>query len=122
MSDATNSTTAFQDSTNASTSSNAPSSSAAGGQDRAWIAFGFLLISALIVIVREETVIQSLEARALRAEDQRQQALMELAEAKRAYSTELQLRRYNLDWFRTHEHAELEVRVGVLERISLRKR
>jgi len=117
--------TAYQDANNASTSANAANSSAASSHvanyaDRSWIAFAVLLVVALVVIVREES-------RATRAEDRAQEAtqrlnkaqadgLQEQSQALRDYATELQLRRYNLDWFRTHEHAELEVRVGVLER------
>lgn len=76
--------------------------------DRSWIAYAVLLVVALVVIVREES-------RASKAEASEQQAMTELATAKRDAATELQLRRYNLDWFRTHEFAELEVKIGVLE-------
>lgn len=72
-----------------------------------------LLVVALVVIVREES-------RATRAEDRAQHSIVDLTQAQRDAATELQLRRYNLDWFRTHEHAELEVRVGVLERTCRR--
>ena len=47
-------------------------------------------------------------------------ATEKLAQAQRDAATELQLRRYNLDWFRAHEFAELEVKVGVLEKTCRR--
>jgi hypothetical protein len=46
------------------------------------------------------------------------QAIDGKADAERAAATELALRRYNLDWFRSHEFAELEVKVGVLEKMT----
>jgi hypothetical protein len=101
-----------RDSTDESVTSSGDNSSAAKASahinDRSWIAYAVLLVVALIVIVREES-------RAAKAESSEQQALSDLATAKRDAATELQLRRYNLDWFRTHEFAELEVKVGVLE-------
>lgn len=57
-----------------------------------------------------KAVIEAAEVKAKASED--------LATAKRDYSTELQLRRYNLDWFRSHEFSEQEVRIGVLEKVS----
>ncbi len=48
------------------------------------------------------------------------EATDKLAQAQRDAATELQLRRYNLDWFRAHEFAELEVKVGVLEKTCRR--
>ncbi len=60
-----------------------------------------------------KTITDAAEIKAKASED--------LADAKRKYATELELRRYNLDWFRSHEFAEQEVRIGVLERLKSRR-
>ena len=109
-------TQAPDESVTCSGDNNSAAKASAHISDRSWIAYAVLLVLALVVIVREES-------RAAKAEASEQQALAELATAKRDAATELQLRRYNLDWFRAHEFAELEVKVGVLEsRLNDRRR
>jgi hypothetical protein len=112
---ATSSKVAYQDSSNESVSSSGRNSSAASAKGGnvtlsgyAWIPWSILMLFAFWEITR-------VESRAVRAETQAQQAIAELSQAKREYAAELQLRRYNLDWFRTHEFAELEVKTGILD-------
>jgi hypothetical protein len=56
-------------------------------------------------------------ARSARNDVLLRQAIDKQAQAEKDHATEIYLRRYNLDWFRAHEFAEQEVRIGVLEKL-----
>jgi len=79
------------------------------------------VIIVLFVLLIVSLTINALDyARNARNDVMLKQAIDGRADAERAAATELALRRYNLDWFRSHEFAELEVKVGVLEKTCRR--
>jgi len=79
-----------------------------------------VIVVLFVLLILSLTVNGLAYARMGRNDAMLQQSTERLAQAQRDAATELQLRRYNLDWFRAHEFAELEIKVGVLEKNSRR--
>lgn len=77
------------------------------------------VIIVLFLLLAVSLVINSIAYnRFSRNDELLRQAIDKGSQAEKDYAQELALRRYNLDWFRSHEFAEQEVRIGVLEKLS----
>ena len=79
-----------------------------------------VIVVLFVLLILSLTVNGLAYARMGRNDAMLQQSTDRLAQSQRDAATELQLRRYNLDWFRAHEFAELEVKVGVLDKTCRR--
>lgn len=76
------------------------------------------VIGILFLLLLISLAINALDyARFSRNDTLLKQAIEKQAQAEKDHATEIYLRRYNLDWFRAHEFAEQEVRIGVLEKL-----